>query len=185
MSDNQTKFSELPYVGGSKTTSSIDDDTSNESGVDSFAHGFSTIDLNGGQSPAGLNHTVNSSYTSFGEAMYSTHLNGSTQSEYAINSNANKNNNSVNSVQQGQTPAAMSSASFSSFNGRNSTPSTSIISSASDASLKLASKTVSTFETLKQWTRSAYKCSRQIVSEKLGKSSRTVDPELDLIIEVS
>ncbi len=171
MSENKTKFNESTLG----KTSSMDDDASNESGVESFANGFSTIDLNGGgQSPA-LSQTVNSSYTSFGEAMYSTQLNGTTQSEYAIKN--------CSSDRQ-QRADALSSASFNTFNARNSTPSTSTIFSASDASLKLASKTASTFETIKQWTRSAYKCSRQIVSERLGKSSRTVDPELDLIIEV-
>jgi hypothetical protein len=41
-----------------------------------------------------------------------------------------------------------------------------------------------TFSIVKQWTKSAYKCTRQIVSEKLGNSNKTVDPELDSAIEV-
>jgi hypothetical protein len=60
-----------------------------------------------------------------------------------------------------------------------------MLSSASEVSVKIAQKTASTFETLKQWSKSAYKCTRQIVSEKLGKSSRTVDPELESQIEVT
>ena len=38
-------------------------------------------------------------------------------------------------------------------------------------------------ENIKRWTISTYKCSRQSLYEKLGKTSRTVDPELDDQIE--
>jgi len=38
-------------------------------------------------------------------------------------------------------------------------------------------------ENIKNWTISTYKCSRQSLYEKLGKTSRTVDPELDDQIE--
>ena len=38
-------------------------------------------------------------------------------------------------------------------------------------------------ETIKQWTISTYKCSRQSLYERLGKTSKTVDPELDEQIE--
>ena len=113
------------------------------------------------------NNQMNGSYTSFGEAIQ---LN---QSENAANNNTS---------QQFVTSSASNSFN-SSLNGRNS-PSLSILSTASDVSSRIALRTASTFETFKQWSRSAYKCTRQIVSEKLGKSSRTVDPELDLIIEV-
>lgn len=61
---------------------------------------------------------------------------------------------------------------------------TSMLSTASEASAKLATKTASTLESFRLWGKSAYKCTRQIVSEKLGKTSRTIDPELDVIIEV-
>ena len=40
-----------------------------------------------------------------------------------------------------------------------------------------------TLETIKQWSKSAYKCTKQIVSEKLGKTQRTIDPELEATIE--
>ena len=60
----------------------------------------------------------------------------------------------------------------------------SMLTTASDASSKLALKTVSTIEMMKCWTKSAYKCTKQIVNEKLGKTNRTVDPELDASIEV-
>ena len=36
---------------------------------------------------------------------------------------------------------------------------------------------------MKKWTISTYKCSRQSIYEKLGKTSKTVDPELDDQIE--
>ena len=39
------------------------------------------------------------------------------------------------------------------------------------------------FESIKSWTISTYKCSRQTIYEKLGKSSRTVDSELEAQIE--
>ena len=38
-------------------------------------------------------------------------------------------------------------------------------------------------ETIKNWTISTYKCSRQTIYEKLGKTSRTVDTELETQIE--
>ncbi|XP_013784970.1 arfaptin-2-like [Limulus polyphemus] len=41
----------------------------------------------------------------------------------------------------------------------------------------------SKIDTLKQWSISTYKCTRQIISEKLGKGSRTVDSELECQIE--
>jgi hypothetical protein len=37
---------------------------------------------------------------------------------------------------------------------------------------------------LKQWSRSTYKCTKQSIYEKLGKTTRTVDVELDTQIEV-
>ena len=42
----------------------------------------------------------------------------------------------------------------------------------------------SRLEDLRKWSLSTYKCTRQIISEKLGKGSRTVDPELEAQIEV-
>ena len=38
-------------------------------------------------------------------------------------------------------------------------------------------------ESIKSWTISTYKCSRQTIFEKLGKTSRTVDSELEAQIE--
>ncbi|KAG0715499.1 Arfaptin-2 [Chionoecetes opilio] len=41
----------------------------------------------------------------------------------------------------------------------------------------------SKMETIKTWSISTYKCTKQLLSEKLGKSSRTVDAELECQIE--
>ena len=41
-----------------------------------------------------------------------------------------------------------------------------------------------TIDKLKQWSRSTYKCTKQSIYEKLGKTTRTVDVELDGQIEV-
>jgi len=41
----------------------------------------------------------------------------------------------------------------------------------------------SKLESMKQWTISTYKCSRQSLYEKLGKTSKTIDPELEDQIE--
>jgi hypothetical protein len=41
-----------------------------------------------------------------------------------------------------------------------------------------------TIDKLKQWGRSTYKCTKQTIFEKLGKTTRTVDVELDTQIEV-
>ena len=38
-------------------------------------------------------------------------------------------------------------------------------------------------ENIRNWTISTYKCSRQSLYEKLGKTSKTVDPELEDQIE--
>lgn len=44
-------------------------------------------------------------------------------------------------------------------------------------------KTSSRIENLKNWSISTYKCTKQLMFEKLGKSSRTVDTELEAQIE--
>jgi hypothetical protein len=36
----------------------------------------------------------------------------------------------------------------------------------------------------KQWSRTTYKCTKQSIFEKLGKTTRTIDVELDTQIEV-
>lgn len=42
---------------------------------------------------------------------------------------------------------------------------------------------ISRIDSIKSWSISTYKCSKQLMLEKLGKSSRTVDVELELQIE--
>lgn len=44
-------------------------------------------------------------------------------------------------------------------------------------------KTSSRIENIKNWSISTYKCTKQLMFEKLGKSSRTVDTELEAQIE--
>nr|CAG4649562.1 EOG090X0AQE [Scapholeberis mucronata]SVE93790.1 EOG090X0AQE [Scapholeberis mucronata] len=46
------------------------------------------------------------------------------------------------------------------------------------------SATVAKIEHIRNWSISTYKCTKQIISEKLGKSSRTVDTELESQIEL-
>jgi hypothetical protein len=41
-----------------------------------------------------------------------------------------------------------------------------------------------TLDKFKQWSRSRYKCTKQSIFEKLGKTTRTIDVELDAKIEV-
>ena len=43
---------------------------------------------------------------------------------------------------------------------------------------------VPTIDKLKQWSRTTFKCTKQSIYEKLGKTARTVDVELDAQIEV-
>nr|CAG4643401.1 EOG090X0AQE [Ilyocryptus agilis] len=46
------------------------------------------------------------------------------------------------------------------------------------------SAAIAKMEHLKNWSISTYKCTKQLISEKLGKSSRTVDTELESQIEL-
>jgi hypothetical protein len=189
-------------VGGGNLSNNESDDLQN---------GFSNIDLNGSNSPSienfkqpsiNSNFTNNSSlgYTSFGETLLNDNNNNtinnnpnmqmikSATTQYKISnnnttttltSNIDANTNSYDGFRSmNESTSLPFSTSFSNGNGM------SMLSTASDASANLALKTVSTLELLKQWSVSAYKCTRQIVNEKLGKSNRTVDPELDASIDV-
>lgn len=49
---------------------------------------------------------------------------------------------------------------------------------------EIRSSTVAKIEHLKNWSISTYKCTKQFISEKLGKSTRTVDTELESQIEL-
>jgi len=190
MSNNLLSFGELSL------RSATPEITENE-------NGFSSIDLDGAQTPKtsdsmeineimkshddnNNNSSVTkngSRYTSFGEAL-------SPKKTPPVKPNI------VSLTAQNSSPKKMvSSDSVSSydfvhinsnpnFDSGNSVSPTSMLSSASDVSSKLASKTASTLESFKLWGKSAYKCTKQIVSEKLGKSSRTIDPELDVAINV-
>nr|CAG4641921.1 EOG090X0AQE [Eurycercus lamellatus] len=54
----------------------------------------------------------------------------------------------------------------------------------SNSSSEVRSATVAKIEHIKNWSISTYKCTKQLISEKLGKSSRTVDTELESQIEL-
>nr|CAH0099970.1 unnamed protein product [Daphnia galeata] len=54
----------------------------------------------------------------------------------------------------------------------------------SNSSSEVRSATVAKIEHLKNWSISTYKCTKQMISEKLGKSSRTVDTELESQIDL-
>lgn len=49
---------------------------------------------------------------------------------------------------------------------------------------EMRSATVAKIEHIKNWSISTYKCTKQMISEKLGKSSRTVDTELESQIDL-
>ncbi|CAF1420103.1 unnamed protein product, partial [Didymodactylos carnosus] len=55
--------------------------------------------------------------------------------------------------------------------------------SASAPAKLLLTRTASTIETLKVWSKTTFKCTKQVISEKLGKTTRTVDKELEQHIE--
>ena len=48
----------------------------------------------------------------------------------------------------------------------------------------LAANSLSKMDAIRNWSINTYKCTRQLLSEKLGKGSRTVDLELEAQIEV-
>lgn len=54
----------------------------------------------------------------------------------------------------------------------------------SSNSSEAKSATVAKIQDIKNWSISTYKCTKQLISEKLGKSSRTVDTELESQIEL-
>lgn len=49
---------------------------------------------------------------------------------------------------------------------------------------EVRSATVAKIEHFKNWSISTYKCTKQMISEKLGKSSRTIDTELESQIDL-
>ena len=116
--------------------------------------------------PANSTEALNGSYRSVSSSNSYINLNQNQPYTNRINGHTDSNGANMTSILSGNMSAQ------------------SVLTSATEASSKLASKTVSTIETLKLWSKSAYKCTKQLVSEKLGKSSRTVDPELEASIDV-
>lgn len=190
----KTNFGELALRSPPESIDDIDSDNQN---------GFSTIDLDGVQTPKTSDSMeineilenesnkpnsikVDTSYTSFGEALSSLPNNGSKLASKVCEvskASSPKQLPTSESITSNDFVHVKSAAGYpGSTNGSTVSP-TSMLSSASDVSAKLATKTASTIESFRLWGKSAYKCTRQIVSEKLGKSSRTIDPELDVMID--
>lgn len=171
----------IPKFGELSIKSSLDDE--NEHDADT-PNGFSTIDLNGTQNDANSTQAMNESdlgYTSFGLALNENSKNAQNQSVF---SEPNSPSKSLNSSSMPSTATNANLAAYLTSN-LSSTTASSVLNTASEASTIFANKTISTIESFKQWSKTAYKCTKQIVSEKLGKSTRTVDPELEASIEVS
>lgn len=152
----------------------------NEPPAGEIQNEFSTIDLNGTQA---LDNNISANevdlgYTSFGigERNQNSTLNGDLESNFSGPGSPNR------SLPKAKSNIAVPDININLSNiiPQNIPNSSSVLSSAGEAS----SRFTSTFETFKQWSKSAYKCTRQIVSEKLGKTSKTVDPVLDSQIEV-
>lgn len=53
-----------------------------------------------------------------------------------------------------------------------------------ESKAQVAKPSHSKIDTIKQWSISTYKCTRQILSEKLGKGTRTIDSEMEAQIEL-
>lgn len=102
----------------------------------------------------------------------------------AIKSNHGSPSSSSSPITNGMLSPSMSSSSSASMSGSSSLPPSNLMSTAGEVSSRLASKTANTLEHIRLWSKSAYKCTKQIVSEKLGKSARTVDPDIENAIEV-
>ncbi len=117
------------------------------------------------------------SYTSFGETLSPQKSSKDIMQNILLSQNSTKTVSS-DSISSKDFVKIKSDSSF------NSESPTSMLSSNSFIPSNFASKTASTLENFKLWGKSAYKCTKQIVSEKLGKSSRTIDPELDVSIDV-
>lgn len=162
-------------------------------------NGFSTIDLSNGKSAASPTEsetktteiTDDPAYTSF-----------SAQNELDNNNNSNnytsiyKNVYNHHQYAPAGTASSMSSSSsqqkglsiqsiLSGSSGNGSVSAQSVLATAGEASTKLATRTASTIESFKLWSKSAYRCTKQLVNERLGKTNRTVDPEIEASIDVT
>ena len=163
-----------------RTPSSFDDDLLSGNGNTNAIGGlddFSTIELNGSSSNANIaaastatatsTNGFDTSYTSFGQTLSDANNNEVLTRTFKTNGHtADANESSATGWSMASSPSAAS-----------------ILTTASEASSRIASKTASTFDAMRQWSKSAYKCTRQIVAEKLGKAPRTVDPELEANID--
>lgn len=149
-----------------ETNSSIDNLNTTSDNHEQSSNHFSNIDLDvQPSSPEQQQQQQHSSYVSLSDAAtFRTDppITSSTSQELSSNTNSN-----VTSM----------------VNERKiSIPDMSKISASSAAAVAAVGPTI---DKLKQWGRSTYKCTKQSIYEKLGKTTRTVDVELDTQIEVN
>jgi hypothetical protein len=137
------------------------------------SNNFSSIDLD--QQPAS-SQPQHSAYVSLTDAA-------------TLRTDSNASNNNVARVPSSSTQDFPSNYSMNSTIDTSSVPSDrrisipdmSKISASSAAAVAAVGPTI---DKLKQWGRSTYKCTKQTIYERLGKTTRTVDVELDNQIEV-
>ena len=157
---NILKFSDLKSDSFDKPMS--DDHQPHNSTI----NGFLTIDLNQNQlhdeSSFANDSSISSGYTSFGQPYGQSSMSTASSKTTAI-------------VQPTETPRSPTKQPQQQPKQSDSFQSIDLAA----AGTKLAIKTANTIDHIKEWSKSAYKCTKQIIAEKMGKSSRTIDPELE------
>lgn len=155
-------------------------------------NGFSNIDLNGSgqvQQYESNGRTSSAEYISFGESIGSQHpmTTRSTTMPFVPTTtslNVNGDAHTVNGSSAFKSSSFTNGANNILVTGTDGSNTSSMLATATEASTRFALKTATTLGSLKQWSKSAYKCTRQLVSEKMGKTTKTVDPEVEAQIEV-
>lgn len=153
---------------------------------------LTTIDLNGTGAPQSANSggvNTSTSYTSFEGATTTSVTNPSppplvsarstiyASTVAALSPSSSSNSSSI-------APPSSSSNVSSPTSSPSGSGNNGLMATAGEVSARLAERTAHTLEHIRLWSKSAYKCTRQIVSEKLGKTGRTLDPEIELAAEV-
>lgn len=162
--------------GQMEKSSFISDETMSTNDQKSEASQFSNVDLdqqvNSSPNPPDSEH---SSYVSLSDAatFHAEPVVPSSHNSRKPPSSSNDSNSNFN--------RHMISTSISP-DRRISVPDMSKLSASSVAAVAAVAPTIDKF---KQWSRSAYKCTKQSIYEKLGKTTKTIDAELDGQIEVN
>lgn len=160
-------------------SSDQDENHSEKNGNNSFdnhqqgSNHFSSIDLDQQPTTTPQSQSQHSAYVSLTDA-------ATFRTEPPITSNSAA-RIPTSSSQDLSTKNSMSNSSTVPIDRRISIPDMSKISASSAAAVAAVGPTI---DKLKQWGRSTYKCTKQTIYEKLGKTSRTVDVELDSQVEV-